>query len=222
MRKVHKYKRQTQIELISKFPLRVLRFKRPKWHYIKESFLINSVLDKDLIDVTSIKNDFKAWDKVSDSYKVRLRHYSFLSASLNNSINVKKLKKPSSIKVRKEMLSKFYFNNYYKACTLTWFANFYASSFEAKQKIHSKNLFVNNKIATSNSLLNKGDILSIKDTNINIENIFKKYSKTLSMITNVEIDYYTQEIIIIKDIKDLSEEDFFLLSLDYINIQTLR
>ena len=72
MRKSHKYKIHNKIDLVSKFPLRVLRFKRPKWQRLKDIFLQRNTLGKELIDITAIKNDFKVWDKVNRAYKERL------------------------------------------------------------------------------------------------------------------------------------------------------
>lgn len=222
MRKSHKYKIHNKIDLISKFPLRVLRFKRPKWQRLKDIFLQRNTLGKELIDITAIKNDFKVWDKVNRAYKERLKSYSYLSASLNNSLNIRKLKQESSIKIRKSLYSKLYFQNFYKPCTLVWLANFFASSFEARQKITEKSMFINNKIATPNSSLTKGDIISITDSKLKIEKVIKKYNLNYSFLTHVEVDYYSQEMALVKDISDLSEEDYYLLCLDYVNIQSLR
>ncbi len=222
MRKSHKYKIHNKIDIISKFPLRILKFKRPKWQHLKDTFLYKQNLGKELIDITSIKNDFKVWDKVSKAYKERLKSYSFVSASLNNSIRVKKLKQEVHAKLRKDLYAKIYFENFYKPCTLVWLANFFASSFEARQKISSKSLFVNDKLATPNSFLVKGDIISITDSKVKIDNIIKKYNLNFSILTNIEVDYYTQNIIVVKDIAHLSEEDYYLLCLDYVNIQNLR
>lgn len=222
MRKSHKYKIYNKIDLVSKFPLRVLRFKRPKWQRLKDIFLQRNALGKELIDITAIKNDFKVWDKVNRAYKERLRSYSYLSASLDNSLNIRKLKQESSIKIRKDLYSKLYFQNYYKPCTLVWLVNFFASSFEARQKITEKSMFINNKIATPNSFLTKGDIISITDSKVKIEKVIKKYNLNYSFLTHVEVDYYSQEMALVKDISDLSEEDYYLLCLDYVNIQSLR
>lgn len=222
MRKLHKYKIYTKIDLVSKFPLRILKFKRPKWLRIKELFLNKANLGKELFDITSIKTNFKFWDKIRTSYKQKLRTYSFLSASLNNSIHLRKLKSESDIKIRKEMYSKMYFENFYKPCTLTWLSHFFSSNVEAKQKIHSKNLLINDNLVGANYLLEKGDIISIKDSTIVTKIVSQKYNKTLSILTHVEIDYYSQTIVILKDLSTLSEEDYYLLCLDYINIQILR
>ncbi len=222
MRKLHKYKVYNKVDLVSKFPVRILKFKRPKWHRLQELLLNQNTLGSDLVDITAIKSDFKVWNKVKRSYKERLRSYSFLSAIFDNTIKVKKLKAQSNIKIRKRMYLKYFYENYYKTCSLLWFSNFFASSFQSRQKIASRSILVNNKIAAPNSILKNGDIISVTDKNINIDTVVKKYNSTLSMLTHVEVDYYSQNVAVVKDIFDLSEEDFFLLTLDYVNIQNLR
>ncbi len=222
MRKLHKYKVYNKVDLVSKFPIRILKFKRPKWHRLQEMLLNQNNLGVELIDITAIKTDFKVWNKVKRAYKERLKSYSFLSAIFDNTIKVKKLKAQSNLKIRKKMYLKYFYENYYKTCSLLWFANFFASSFQARQKIASRSIFVNDKIAAPNSILKNGDVISVVDNSININDTIKKYNNTLSMLTHVEVDYYSQNLIVIKDISDLSEEDFFLLTLDYVNTQQLR
>ena len=221
MRKLHKYKIYNKVDLVSKFPVRLLKFKRPKWHRLQELLLNQNNLGSELIDITAIKTDFKVWNKVRRAYKERLKSYSFFAAIFDNAIKVKKLKSISDIKIRKKMYLKYFYENYYKTCSLLWFANFFASSFQSRQKIASRSIFVNDEIAAPNSILEKGDIVSIVDNLINIDNNIKKYNSTLSVLSHVEIDYYSQNVIIVKDINDLSEEDFFLLTQDYVNTQQL-
>ncbi len=222
MRKLHKYKVYNKVDLVAKFPVRILKFKRPKWRRLQDMLLNQNTLGSELIDITAVKNDFKVWSKVSRAYKERLKSYSFLSAVFDNSIKLKRLKAQSNIKVRKEMYQKYLYENYYKVCSLLWLSNYYASSFESRQKIASRSIFVNDKIAAPNSLLKNGDIISVVDNTINIDKIIKKYNPTLSMLTHTEVDYYSQNLVLTKDVSDLSEEDFFLLTLDYVNVQNLR
>lgn len=222
MRQLYKYKHFNNIDFIAKFPVKVLKFKRPKWHRLQEQYRSRSLLGKELVDITSVKNEFKAWDKVSSSYKARLKDYSFISASLNNALNLKKLKKSSSITARKARFSNLYFQNYYKVCTLTWLAYFFTSAVESRQQIHSKKVLVNNVTPSQNAILSKGDIISWTDTEYNFSSIVKKYNTNINLLTHVDIDYYSQDIVFVKDLAELSEEDYFLLSLDYINLQTLR
>ncbi len=222
MRKSHKYQIYNKVRILSRFPLRVLRFKRPKWASIQNNFISKKKLGKVLTDITQIKGNICSWKKVKNAYRERLKNYSFLAAIFRHSISLKNLKKTKNITNRKDGYLTYIFNFYYKPCNLIFISNMLTTSFEAKQKIHSKELLVNNKIASSNSRLKKGDVLSLLDKKVNISNVSNKFNFTFAILTNIEVDYYSQNIILIKDLSELSKEDFFLLSLDYINIQKLR
>lgn len=227
MRKINKYKIYKKIDLISRFPLRILKFKRPKWSILKMRFKKKTRsrryrLGKRLIDITCIKKYFKFWHKLKYSYKNSLKTYSFLSGLFDNSHSKRILKKSVELKYRKEIYSKIFFENYYKPCTLTWLANLLSSSFNARQKISAKTLLVNNKVASSSRFLVKGDILNLCDKSIKIKKLLRKINKQYSILTHVEIDYYSQQLIVLKDISSLSKADYSLLIFDYINIQKLR
>jgi hypothetical protein len=227
MRKLNKYKIYKKIDLISRFPLRILNFKRPKWSVLKLRFKkkIRSRryrLGKRLTDITKIKKYFKFWSRLKQSYKNSLKTYSFLSGVFDNSNNKKKLKQNSDIKLVKKMHEKIYFKNYYTPCTLIWLSHFLSSSFEARQKISSKMLLVNNKVASSTELLVKGDIIELRDKNVRIKTLLRKINKQYTICTHAEIDYYSQKLVILKDISSLSKSDYSLLIFDYINIQKLR
>lgn len=68
--------------------------------------------------------------------------------------------------------------------------------------------------------LSKGDIILI----LNLEKIIftKKTQEPLLLHTFIEVDYYTNQIIIIKNLQELTEKDFFLLSRELYNILDLR
>ena len=240
MRKLHKYKIYNLVSPVSKFPLRLLKFKRPKWHKLQQRIirlqskkLVGQQKNRKpakkqkkkafgLIDVTVIKRNLKFWSKTQKNYKENLRTYSFLQASFDSSSKIKKLKSYSDIKIRKDKYLKYFFQNYYQVCTLLWLTHFFGSSFAVKQKINSKSVFVNGQLASANAILNCGDVIHVDDLNIDVKSIRGKYNKTFSLLTNVEIDYYSQNLVLVKGLSDLSNEDFYFLSLDYINIQNLR
>lgn len=229
MRKLHKYKIYQKINLVSKFPVRILKFKRPKWAKIKDRFLkrtkpkLKFKLGRKLVDITYSRTNFGVWDKVGQAYKNKLRGYSFLAGLFDNSINLKRLKNQSkSLTLRKDLYSKIYFENYYRSYTLAWLANFSSSPFESRQQLSSKLLRINDKKVSPSTFLKCGDIVSILDSKINIEQVAKRFNQTSTILSHTEIDYYSQNIVIIKDLSSLSKEDFLLLASDYVNIKTLK
>ncbi len=221
MRKALKYNIYNKINLVSKFPLRILNFKRPKWFFIQQSFKLKDNIDVEnsfpLVDITKIMGSNKVLGRVDTLYRERMMNYSFLSAVLRHSVNLKKLKANKNSKIRHQMYLTFFFNFYYKVCNLTYMSDMLTTSFEARQKIVSKSLLVNNSTASTSALLRKGDVISLSDNTVNISKIYNKFDFNLSMLTNVEIDYYSQTIVLIKDSEELSAEDFYLLSLDFVN-----
>ena len=49
--------------------------------------------------------------------------------------------------------------------------------------------------------------------------IVEKFSKNKIFLTFVEIDYYTKTIVVLKDYKELSVEDLYLLITEYIDLK---
>ncbi len=49
--------------------------------------------------------------------------------------------------------------------------------------------------------------------------IVEKFSKNKIFLTFVEVDYYTKTIVVLKDYKELSVEDLYLLITEYIDLK---
>ena len=105
---------------------------------------------------------------------------------------------------------------------MLWVSNYYASNSEVRQKINSNAVFINNKRAFSNICLKKGDVINIKDCTIRISKNFKKYNLIAQILSYIEIDYYSQTITILKDVDELSDEDFYLLFTTFIDSINLK
>ncbi len=175
-----------------------------------------------LIDITTMNIGSRFWNKVKSCYKNRLNSYTFLLSLFDNSVKSKFLKQNAGLTNRKDFYLKYYFRNYYNPYTLVWLSSFLASSFEARQKGSSEIVLVNNKVGSNVSLLQKGDIVSILDKKVNVLNIMRKYNRSFSFLSHVEIDYYSQNIAVIKDISTLSKDDYLLLVHDYINSHKIK
>lgn len=222
MRKLHKYKLYRKVDAIIKFPIRILKFKRPKWNKLRYSIDNKIYRDTRIVDIGAVKNEFRFWKKVKRAFKEKLKAYSLLKIVFDNSINLKKLKKLSSCKQRKSNLIKQFFQEYYKICGLLWVSSCYSSNFEARQKINSNLVLINGEKAFSTNTLKRGDIIDIKDLRFNISNNFNKYNLTSQVLSYIEIDYYSQTIIVLKNIDELSNEDCYLLFTTYINSLNLK
>lgn len=114
----------------------------------------------------------------------------------------------------------------YRIDILLWYLNYFNSSFESRQNINSKSILVNGKCVKSNYYLKKGDIISIslkqndKKTYSFIK-IFKKHLFNNIFFSFLEVDYYSNNIVVIKDVVDLVDTDLQLLIEKNIDIKHL-
>lgn len=175
-----------------------------------------------LIDITTMNIRLRFWNRVKSCYKNRLNSYTFLLSLFDNSVKSRFLKQNAGLTNRKDFYLKYYFRNYYNPYILVWLSSFLSSSFEARQKGSAEIVLVNSKVGSNVSLLQKGDVVSILDKKIKVLSIMRKYNRSFSFLSHVEIDYYSQNIAIIKDISTLSKDDYVLLVHDYINSHKLK
>lgn len=222
MRRAHKYKTYPRIDVGSKFPKRLLNLKRPKWNQLKNNLKLrlNDEENLNLIDSDVILGDTFGWNRVSRTYKSRLEFYSSLFAQFDQSVKIRRLKSYKTLS-RFDKYVKHLAEGYFKTTTLLWATSFFKTSFEAKQQIDFLNLVVDNKIAHSNKLLTAGSVVSIKNDDFNLLKNLNKYSENTQIFSFVEVDYYSQELVLLKDVNTLSEDDLNLLIIDSLGFSTL-
>ena len=100
---------------------------------------------------------------------------------------------------------------------------FFSTSFQAKQFIDSKKILVNGKIIGGNFFLKKGDVITLSHfINVNIDQTFKYFSPTKKIFSFIEVDYYSNTIIITKNLSDLHLEDMHLLSVNHCDLKKIK
>jgi ribosomal protein S4 len=109
----------------------------------------------------------------------------------------------------------------YRIDVLLWNLKLFTSTYEAIQNINYGNILVNGVIVKSNIFLKKGDIItSTKPVNLISKNFSKKsFSKKFNSM--IEIDFYTNSIIIVKDFTETTYLDFTLMFTEYMNVKHL-
>lgn len=89
-----------------------------------------------------------------------------------------------------------------------------------KQNFQKTKIIVNNQECNNFVNLVKGDIILIQ-TFSNV--ICKLKLEDFRVLTPfIEIDYYSNKIVIVKDLQELTNKDFLLLSRDFYNVLDLR
>jgi ribosomal protein S4 len=242
MRFQNKYKSYDQsIQIFEKFPLRVLKFKNTKWKRIQKLLLSNfskTQKKKKLKDVKSkkirnnlfVKVDFKTWEKIKIFYQngrkiTNLIFNVFDQAFTNSELKVNLLGLKASGKIL-DVYRQTILKPEFKLSILLWRLNLFCSSFQASQAIDEKKVIVNGKAVGNNFSILKGDIIYLitenykKNTNIRKSKIEFSFSDTVS--TFVEIDYYSNLIVVIKDLKNLSEQDLYFIRPEFCNLKKIK
>ncbi len=218
--KINKYKLYNKPVSLSRYPNRILKFKRPKWLKLKSQIQLsnnfNNARSFAIYDLLSSKVNDGVWDKISKYHKKKLLANLIFKLQFKSRI--------SSIKnlynTRNLLLDK-YFKNYYQSGVLLYFLDYYTSKIQSQQKIHFGNLNLNNSLSRANNLLKKGDILNVLDSDIVLTTNLQKYSSDSSFLTFLEVDDYSQTLVVVKGLEDLTSEDFYLINSEYINLNNL-
>lgn len=219
MRRAHKYKTYSRIDVSPKFPKRLLNLKRPKWNPLKEDLkvILADQENFNLIDSDVLLGETFGWDRVSRTYKSRLEFYASLSTRFDQSVKIRRLKS-YRVASRFDNYVKHLAEGYFKTTTLLWSTYFFKSTFEAKQHIDRLGITLNGVKLKSNEFLSSGDVLSISDNSLKLVNNLNKYSDNDQILSFVELDYYSQSLVVLKDIQNLSEEDLNLLLVDSLGL----
>lgn len=215
MRIIHKYKIYTKVRDISRYPTRILRFKRTKWLAIRkllsrqEKFLYNNN--------KLIKVDFNRWSNMRYIFRNKiLNRRSFLIFFNNNKRVLNKIL-PTS-KKETTLILRDLFKHIFLLEYAVFLSGFFPSVYAAKEFIKDRKVFVNANSNIINPFLRDGDFVTIKNKNFFFEKIDKKYMRSNIYFTYNEIDYYTQSLVIIKNINKISSGDFSMSIGKYLNL----
>jgi ribosomal protein S4 len=240
MRKINKYKiYKVSGVCLKKFPLRILKFRRPKWNNLQKllktnliasrsfkqnkSFFGKKKIKSSLINSFLIKTDLKRWARIKSYYKTGFKYKNVLQNIFDCSIKFNFFKKKSkNLSLKKDYILNYLVYPNFRMDILLWNLNFFSSSFQARQVINNHDILLNGKKVKANVFVTKGDIITFKNTTLEgfeYNKIVERISKDKKFLTFVEIDYYTKTIIILKDYKELSLEDLYLLVTEYLNLK---
>jgi len=228
MRTLSKYNSFFKIgAFFKKFPLKILKFKRPKWDAFKKKVNINLQQKKITSNAQSffkLKKVFKSWvkkKKILQNAKVTKK---VISCLFNNGIKHKNIYK--NVKGNNNRLSltiNFIFKQLYRIDILLYQLSVCRSHYQSKQLIYSKKVYLNNVLLMSpKKFLKQGDIITFKNVELGIFNtklISNKYSKSIDIISFLEFEPYTNSFIIIKRAEALSFQDINLKNTEFIDIK---
>jgi ribosomal protein S4 len=227
MRRNPKYKIHfTTKNLLFRCSKKISKFKKSKWNFWKKQ--LKKILKKKVfINHSLIPLNLKRLEKKKSFFKNELLIRRDLKQIYDDSLKIKSIKK--GLRYSKNVLQHNYIQLFlnaflkleYRLDILLYKFNFFPSVCKARQSIRQEDVLVNNYFISSNYIVKMGDVIKINnhipDLTVVLNNTFQK----TTFNSFAEVDYYAGAIIIVKNLNDLSIEDFSLLFPSYININTI-
>lgn len=198
---------------------RILKFKRPKWK--KLQFKVTKFTKrKKLFNVQIVKAAFKRWEKKKNYFRegLKLKRDTFLF--YNKRFSLKYYKK-KFVSLRNDTFSpiKLFISPFYRIDILLWKLGFFQSSLEVNQAINQRNIIINFKKIKTNVFLKQGDIIIFKTKGkLNYNKLTKEVYFLHSFL---EIDLYTNTIVVLKNVLDLTQTELSLLLKESIPLRYL-
>lgn len=240
MRFFNKYKGYQKVSLIfEKFPLRVARFKSTKWKRVQR--LLSFKMKRRGLKKRKTKrrlffNNFltkvstRGWYRVENYYENGRRIQSTVSNMFDKVLSKQFFKKALNLSYKSHLIDKVYVSTLlkpeFRIDILLWKLSFFRSCYQASQAICERKIKVNFKYVKGNYYLRKGDIITFDSfrqskclvmTKIRLDFLFSK-----RFLTFVEVDYYSNSIVVLKDFDELGLEDFFILVKEYHSLKKVK
>lgn len=208
------------------FPLRVKRFRKEKWAFLKKSLnfqfrddtynswrkLVGKRTKKTnkFLHFLKIKRSYRL-NRISRTYKTEQNEKRALNLQYNGAIKNKYRFKQTSYDTIKHRIT-FLIKPNYRQDIILWYLNFFENIIVSKFFIKQGAILINNKRIRGCTFINKGDVLCVEKHIPNIKNLRKKYYKSKKLFSFIELDYYTNTVIIVKSEQELWLSDFSLIS----------
>jgi len=210
---------------LDKFPKKILRLNKKKWKFLKkrikklEQFRWRYSKRRQK-KVKRYKNKFKFPDLlktfVNRRYEQKIRYnYSanlvlkrlFLIYSNFNTRQVL-FKKNTLLLIKKQFFENLFAKNFYNVSNLIFLLLFTSSRLESKKFIENKKVLINDKNTIKNRKAFLGDILKLNLSSFKYVKNKRKNTRVRKVYPHLEIDYYSQNIIVTKGIKNNSRYDY--------------
>ncbi len=221
MRFLNKYKlHENFVSGLRKLPLRVLKFKRPKWASIKKKLRIKRFVwkfNKKVWQRPRFVNLLKICIKkkfyMNKVFSIKLQTKKYVSSLYDNTV---KATWDNKEKFRKNSICNIIAKPMYRMDIILWYLNFFSSASAAKHFLNSKKALVNNKPVGSNYILKQGDVLSFDlpdciQTINSYKKIKSKFLKSRHLFPYLEYDYYSNTFFVLKSWNQLTQNDLTLM-----------
>jgi ribosomal protein S4 len=238
MRKYNKFKFVNRFYIYPYFfHNRIFQFKRPKWLGAQKKLLNLNIQIKTLISSRQSKKTLK-FNKIKEIKKNILKNFFFNFITVKSKINSwqrlrfffkeslfmknavrkyfdgqfslsyfkKSFKKPQT---RCFSISSVFIRPEFRLDILLWRLKIFSSVFFSRLAIRNKQVTVNGLNKNFDFYLVKGDIIKFSQIKASsLKNYFLKYFKIIFIPSFIELDFYTNTIIVLKSFNNFKISDF--------------
>lgn len=237
MRMIQKYKSfsKTYFPLLNVPKQKILKFHRSKWKKVQRLLLKEDWAKRKFRKKRKIKIKIKfkdsskpfvltkRWERCRFAFRSRLSLKKSIRLLFLHSAPFKSLKNNFYLLKNKDynsFVKNSLFKMEYRLDLLLVRLNFFFNIFLAKKNIFNKLVFKNNLYGSALSFLQAGDIIYIPSF-FKLK-VAKDYRQTIIFSTFLEVDFYTNTIVILKDLQKLTKKDFYLLTRSLYNVFNLK
>jgi ribosomal protein S4 len=190
-------------------PLKKFKNKKNSYRQKPKSYVNNLLIEVKL----------KYWYRVDSYYRNGRKIKSMISNSFDNAISTSYFRKTLVLSkkslITNEVYSRTLARPEFRLDILLWKLQFFVSSFQASQAVSERKISVNGKFVLGNYYLTKGDIVMLT-SRYNLKNVYGKqsvlaFSSSKKVSAFAEVDYYSNSVVILKNVEDLGQEDLYLL-----------
>jgi len=239
MRKIAKFKIYKKCKfVVLKYPKKILKFKHSKWKFLqlkkfkkptfikKKSFKKEYFYDKKnlkkkyFFDAFLISSIFKRWLKKKKISILKLTTRNIFSQLFDSTIKHTLIKKSFRKKIKlnqQNILIKSILQFEYQLDILLHRLNFYPNIYESRTNIKNGSVLLNGLKVNPSYKVKKGDVIHFLNSKIMLKKNLSFYYYSAFFFPFVECDYYAGNIVITKDMIEISVEDFSLFCTKYIS-----
>ena len=236
MRKYNKFKFVNKFYIFPYFfHNRIFQFKRPKWIVAKNKIsnltnqikkltqkkkkkfrllnraeLKNKILKAFFFNFVATISKVNSWQRLRFFYKESLLMKNAVRKYFDGQFSIsyfkKLVKKP---RVRSFTLASLFIRPELRLDILLWRLKIFSSVFLAKFAIRNKQILVNGVTKNFEFFLGEGDVIKFSQIKTyNLKKYFLKYFKVIFIPSFIELDFYTNTIVVLKNFNQFKIKDF--------------
>jgi hypothetical protein len=201
--------------IFSSTPRSLFKLKRVKWDRLKK----NNFFEKSFVHSNPfcVKKSIKFWDKITYYKKDRLiAKRVFLKLFSGLALPA------AGSDINRSRRNKIVFTlgcPFFQLDFLLFMVGFCSTIYEARRLIKEGFVFVNSDTVFRSVFLKGGDRIVFRSYGVNSYTyVYNKYCFSDRIFSFLEIDYYSQEVFVLKSFDDLTTSDLTLLSVDLLDV----